>query len=150
MKSNINLNDLILISPMIALFLTSLIPITLKVLRGNREQNALSTLIQGLIGLIISAVLLGIFSGPGGATAFNNSLLFDGITQWMGIIALISAAGSLILMYENPATKGNQFSEVVFLTLSSALGMLILVSAADLLMIFIGLEMMSLSLYLLI
>ncbi len=150
MKSNITLNDLILISPMIALFLASLIPITLKVLRGNREQNALSTLIQGLIGLVISAVLLGIFSGPAGATAFNHSLLFDGITQWMGILALSAAGGSLVLMYENPATKGNQFSELVFLTLSSSLGMLILVSAVDLLMVFIGLEMMSLSLYLMI
>lgn len=150
MKANITLNDLILISPMIALFLVSLIPITLKVLRGNREQNPLSTLIQGLIGLVVSAVLLGIFSGPTGATAFSHSLVFDGITQWMGIIALTAAAGSLILMYENPATRGNQFSELVFLTLSSALGMLILVSSADLLMIFIGLEMMSLSLYLMI
>lgn len=150
MKSNITLNDLILISPMIALFLASLVPITLKVLRGNREQNALTTLIQGLIGLVISAVLLGIFSGANGATAFNHMLVFDGITQWMGIIALGAGAGSLVLMYENPSMKGSQFSEMVFLTLSSALGMLILVSAADLLMIFIGLETMSLSLYLMI
>lgn len=150
MKANVSINDLVLISPMIALFLVSLIPITLKVLRGNREQNPLSTLIQGLIGLVISAVLLGIIAGPSGATAFSHSLVFDGITQWMGIIALAAAAGSLVLMYENPATKGNQFSELVFLTLSSALGMLILVSSADLLMIFIGLETMSLSLYLMI
>jgi len=150
MNPNIGINDLILVSPMIALFLASLVPITLKVLRGNREQNALSTLIQGLIGLVISAVLLGIFSGPNGATAFHHSLVFDGITQWMGVIALAATAGALVLMYENPATKGMQFSELVFLTLSSALGMLILVSAADLLMIFIGLELMSLALYLMI
>jgi NADH-quinone oxidoreductase subunit N len=150
MSSNITLNDLVLVSPMIALFLASLVPITIKVLRGNREQNGLSTLIQGLIGLVISAVLLGIFSGSNGSTAFHHSLVFDGITQWMGIIALAATAGSLVLMYENPATKGSQFSELVFLTLSSALGMLILVSAADLLMIFIGLELMSLSLYLMI
>ena len=150
MTSNIGVNDLILVSPMIALFLASLVPITLKVLKGNREQNALSTLIQGLIGLVISAVLLGIFSGSTGATAFHHSLVFDGITQWMGVIALAATAGALVLMYENPATKGSQFSELVFLTLSSALGMLILVSAADLLMIFIGLELMSLSLYLMI
>lgn len=134
---------------MIALFLVSLIPITIKVLRGNREQNPLSALIQGLIGIVVAAVLLGIFSGSG-KTAFHDTLLFDGITQWMGIIALASAAGAMILMYENPAMKGGQFSELIFLTLSSALGMLILVSSTDLLMIFIGLETMSLSLYLMI
>jgi NADH-quinone oxidoreductase subunit N len=149
MNANISLNDLILVSPMIALFLASLIPVTIKVLRGNREQNALTALIQGLIGVVIAAVLLGIFSGSG-RTAFHATLLFDGITQWMGIIALAAAAGSMVLMYENPAMKGGQFSELIFLTLSSALGMLILVSATDLLMIFIGLETMSLSLYLMI
>ncbi|RYZ89064.1 MAG: NADH-quinone oxidoreductase subunit N, partial [Proteobacteria bacterium] len=139
MNQTLTLNDLILVSPMIALFLASLIPITIKVLRKNREQNPLAALIQGLIGLVISAVLLAIFSGSG-RTAFHDMLLFDGITQWMGIIALASAAGSMVLMYENPAMKGGQFSEMIFLMLSSALGMLILVSSTDLLMIFIGLE----------
>jgi NADH-quinone oxidoreductase subunit N len=149
MNANIGINDIVLVSPMIALFLMSLVPITIKVLRGNREQNPLTTLIQGLMGLVIAAGLLVVFSGAG-RTAFNASLLFDGITQWMGIIALASAAGAMVLMYENPATRGNQFSEIIFLALSSALGMLILVAATDLLMIFIGLEMMSLSLYLMI
>jgi len=149
MTANLTLDDVILISPMIALFFASLIPITFKVLRGNREQNPLTALIQGLIGVVIAAVLLAIFSGSG-RTAFHSMLLFDGITQWMGIIALASTAGSMVLMYENPAMKGGQFSETIFLTLSSALGMMILVSATDLLMIFIGLEMMSLALYLMI
>lgn len=149
MNANLSVNDLILVSPMIALFLTSLIPISVKVLRGNREQNPLTALIQGLIGVVIAAVLLAIFSGSG-RTAFHSMLLFDGITQWMGIIALAATAGSMVLMYENPAMKGAQFSETIFLTLSSALGMLILVSATDLLMIFIGLELMSLALYLMI
>jgi NADH-quinone oxidoreductase subunit N len=149
MNATLTLNDLILVSPMIALFLASLIPITIKVLRGNREQNPLTVLIQGLIGIVIAVVLLAVFSGSG-RTAFHNMLLFDGITQWMGIIALAAAGGSMVLMYENPAMKGGQFSELIFLTLSSCLGMLILVSSTDLLMIFIGLETMSLSLYLMI
>jgi NADH-quinone oxidoreductase subunit N len=77
-------------------------------------------------------------------------LVFDGVTQWMGVIALAAAGGSMVMMYENPATTGKQFSELVFLALSSTVGMLILVSAVDLLMVFIGLEMMSLSLYIMI
>lgn len=149
MNANISINDLILVSPMIALFLMSLVPITFKVLRGNREQNPLTTLIQGLIGIAIAMVLLVIFGGSG-KTAFSNGLVFDGITQWMGMIALGAAGAAMVLMYENPSLKGPQFSEIIFLTLSASLGMLILVSAADLLMIFIGLETMSLALYLMI
>lgn len=149
MTMNIGLSDILLVSPMIALFLASLIPITIKVLRGNVEQPPLATLAQGLVGIVAAIGLLLVFGGPG-KTAFNDSLIFDGVTQWMGIIAIAAAGGSMILMYENPSTKGRQFSELLFLTMNSAVGMLILVAAVDLLMIFIGLEMMSLALYLMI
>ncbi len=149
MTINVGLSDILLISPMIALFVASLIPITIKVLRGNQEQHPLATLTQALMGIIVAVGLLVVFGGAG-KTAFNNSLIFDGVTQWMAIISLGAAAAGMVMMYENPSTKGRQFSELIFLAMSSALGMLILVSAIDLLMIFIGLEMMSLALYLMI
>ncbi len=149
MNVNIGIGDILLISPMIMLFLASIIPITIKVLRGNVEQGASATLIQGLGGILAAIVLLMVVSGSG-ATAFANALVFDGVTKWMGLIALVAAAGALLLMYDSASTTGNQFSELVFLTLSSAIGMLILVSAVDLLVVFIGLETMSLALYLMI
>lgn len=149
MTLNITLGDLLLISPLIVLFLVSLLPITAKVLRGNKEQHPTVTLVQGLIGLIVAAALLVIFGGAG-KTAFYSSLIFDGVTQWMGMIALMSAAGAMVMMYENRATAGEQFSELIFLTLSSVIGMLVLASAVDLLTIFVGLELMSLPLYLMI
>lgn len=147
--NTVGLSDILLVSPMIAIFLASLIPITTKVLRGNREQHSLVTLTQALIGLIIGVGLLVVFGGAG-KTAFSNGLIFDGVTQWMGVIALLGAGASIVMMYENPATSGKQFSELIFLAMNSAVGMLILVSAVDLIMVFIGLELMSLSLYLMI
>ncbi|MBC7742721.1 MAG: NADH-quinone oxidoreductase subunit N [Bdellovibrionaceae bacterium] len=146
---NISMADILLISPMIALFLFSLIPLTIKVLRGNVEQSPTATIVEALIGLFLTAGLLIVFGGSG-KTAFNGQLVFDGLTQWMGLIAVVSAGFSMILMYENPATRGKQFSELIFLAMNSILGMLILVSAVDLITIFIGLELMSLSLYLMI
>lgn len=153
MQFEVGLSDVLFVSPLIVLFLFALLPITIKVLRGNVEQSPLATLIQALTGIGISAGLQIVFcsgSSSGGYSAFSRMLVLDGISMWVGLIALISTAGSLVLMYENPATKGRQFSELVFLTLSSATGMLLLTSAVDLLMIFIGLEMMSLPLYLMI
>lgn len=149
MNSNVGIGDILLVSPMIMLFLASIIPITIKVLRGNSEQSPSATLIQGLGGILAAVVLLMVVSGSG-ATAFSNALVFDGLTKWMGMIALLAAAGALLLMYDSPSTTGEQFSELVFLTLSSVIGMMILVSAMDLLMVFIGLETMSLALYLMI
>lgn len=151
MNSATALLDVLKVSPMIVLFLVSLIPITVKVLRGNVEQAPMATLIQGLGGIFAAIVLMffvhEVFMG---LPAFSNALVFDGVTKWMGLIALFAAAGALMLMYDNPATNGSQFSELVFLTLSSVIGMLILASAVDLLMVFIGLETMSLALYLMI
>lgn len=149
MKIDIGVGDILLISPMIMLFLASIIPITIKVLKGNVEQSASATLIQGLGGILAAIVLLMLVAGSG-STAFANALVFDGVTKWMGLIALVATGGALLLMYDNQATTGNQFSELVFLTLNSAIGMLILVSTVDLLLVFIGLEMMSLPLYLMI
>jgi NADH-quinone oxidoreductase subunit N len=149
MKIDVSIADILLISPFWSLFLISLIPITAKVLRGNQEQKSQVTLSQGLIGILISAGLLLVFAGHG-KPAFGGLLIFDGLTLWMGLVALLASGLSLILMHENPATSGNQFSELVFLTLSSVLGILVLISANDLLMTFIGLETMSLALYLMI
>lgn len=152
--TNIGMADVFRLSPMIILFLASLIPITIKVLRGNTEQAPAATLFQGLGGLFASAILLAtvytLLGGGAQSTAFARAIVIDGLTLWVGLVSLMGAAGALLLMYDNPATNGDQFSELVFLTLSSVLGMLLLVSAYDLLVVFIGLETMSLALYVMI
>jgi NADH-quinone oxidoreductase subunit N len=149
MNSSVGLGDLLLISPFLLLFLTSLLPITIKVLRGNREQAPMATLLQALTGVLAAAVLMLVVSGSG-TGAFSNALVFDGLTKWIGVIGLMATAGALVMMYDSASTAGEQFSELVFLTLSSAFGMMILVAANDLLIVFIGLETMSLALYLMI
>ena len=150
---NIGITDILLISPMIILFLFSLIPLTIKVLRGNKEQNPVASIIEVLIGLTLTAGLLVIFGGEnssGAPTAFNGQLIFDGLTQWIGVVAVTIAGACMVMMYENPSTKGNQFSELLFLAMNSLLGALILIAAVNLITVFIGLELMSLSLYLMI
>lgn len=149
MTINIGLSDILLISPMIVLFLASLVPILIKVLRGNVEQPPFATLVQCLGGIVTAAGLLVVFSGDN-RLAFYQAMIFDGLTMTMGLIALAATAGACLLIYENEATKGRQFSELMFLTMNSANGMLFLLASQDLLMVFIGMEMMSLSLYLMI
>ncbi len=150
---NLGLADILLISPMIALFLFSLVPITLKTLRGNHEQQPLATLIEALIGLLVTVGLYVIFAkhnASAAPTAFNGQLIFDGMTTWASIIAIVLGGAGFVLMYENPATRGNQLSELMFLAMNSLLGALVLIAAANLITVFIGLELMSLSLYLMI
>jgi NADH-quinone oxidoreductase subunit N len=154
MNLSIGLADVFKVSPLIALFLASLIPITIKVLRGNKEQSSEASLIQAMGG-IIAALLLHLtvyvlVHDSKSPTAFANAVVVDGVSLWVGGLALVCAAVSIVLAYENRATVGKQFSELIFLTLNSVVGMLVLVSAVDLLVVFIGLETMSLALYLMI
>lgn len=149
MGISLGLEDVLRVSPLIVLFIASLLPITIKILRGNKESHPTITLFIGVVGLSVSAMLLWIFAGQG-QTVFSKALVFDGLTFWMGFGALIVSLGALILAFESPSTCLSQFSEFLFLLLSSTLGLLVLIAAFDLLVVFIGLEIMSLALYLLI
>ncbi len=149
MNTTVGLSDLLILSPIIVLFIFSLLPIATKVLNKNKEQNTFATLTTSIVGLLLAAALLIVFGGSD-QTIFNGQLLFDGLTKWTGLIALVSSMAALVLMYDNPATQKEQFSEIIFLVLNSICGMLILISAINLITVFIGLELMSLSLYLLV
>lgn len=146
---NLGLNDFLKISPLILLFLVSIVPITLKVINSNKEINPLVTLLISLGGMVSACMLLFTFSGDH-TPIFHKAMLFDGLTLWLGAIGLTVTAGAIVLAYECMSTNKHQFSEFVFLIMSSCIGMLVLISAVDLLLVFIGLEVMSLSLYLMI
>lgn len=150
---NFGLEDILLTSPMLVLFLFSLVPLTIKILRGNVEQVHLATVIEVLIGLLVTATLIVVFGSPtqgGSPTAFGGQLIFDGLTTWSSLIAVFITGAAVVLMYENPSTRGPQFSELMFLTMSSLLGAMVLIASINLIGVFIGLELMSLSLYLMI
>jgi NADH-quinone oxidoreductase subunit N len=151
MDIKIGLADILLIAPLILMFIFSCIPITVKVLKGNKEPNANFVLVTTVIGLLLTAVAATTFSNSGGQRIiFHGALAFDGVSTWMNLMVVFLSMASLFLSFENMATKGRQFSEFVFLMLNSAIGMMIVASANDLIVLFIGIEMMSLSLYLLI
>jgi NADH-quinone oxidoreductase subunit N len=154
MNSAATLADLLAVTPLIALFVASLLPITLKVLRKNQEPNPMAVLWIGVGGCLAAALLSVtvylVMRSAEVPTAFSGALILDGKTAIVSVLALLVGFFSIILMYDNPATRGEQFSELIFLTLSSLAGMLTLASANDLVVVFLGLEMMSLSLYLMI
>lgn len=149
MEINFEWIDVLLVSPALALVLASLIPITIKVFRNNQEQNPFATVMYGLMG-ITAASLLCLGTSGISKTAFSDALVFDGLSTWVSLIVLGVTFFALIYAKENLATATHQFSEFTFLLLNSAAGMLILAWSNDLVMTFIGIELMSLCLYLII
>ncbi|MCB0407152.1 MAG: NADH-quinone oxidoreductase subunit N [Bdellovibrionales bacterium] len=149
MDIQFELLDLLLVSPVLVLFLASIIPLTMKVLSGNRETNTFSTFACGLGGVIAATFLTAANYGIQ-KTAFQEALRFDGLSFWIQMTVLLVAGATLIFSKESSATNNNQFSEFVFLLLNSAIGMMVVVWANDLMTLFIGIELMSLCLYILI
>lgn len=143
------LQDLLMVTPLAALFLISLIPITIKVINSNREPRAFFTLIYGFIGLAFAIGLTASIDGTKKA-AFSNAIVIDGISVWGSYLVYGITAVALMLAFDNFATRGKQFAEFLFLMISSACGMIVLLMSNDLIVTFIGIEMMSLCLYILV
>lgn len=147
------LKDIFVVSPQIALLLIGLIPVLVKVMRGNREPEPFSSLAWGFIALICASGLnaaVSILAASKDTTAFGGALAVDGISVWVSYLIYLVAAVALMLAYDHVATRGKQFAEFVFLVLSAVIGMIIVIMSNDLIITFIGIEMMSLSLYILI
>ena len=145
---SLSVEDILLVSPMIFLLLASMVPIMVKVFRGNKEFNHSVSLAQGFGILVLTGFTLIAFRGDGSQYAFMNSLVFDGFSFWASLGGLSFMALSIPFLAENPSTQVKMFSEQLFLLLNVLLGAFLLVSANDLIMVFIGVEAMSLALYL--
>jgi NADH-quinone oxidoreductase subunit N len=149
MNIEFGLVDFLLVSPAIAIFITSCIPLLIKVLRGNKDQNSLATLVYAYVGIFAGIGL--VFPTLGTErTAFQGALVFDGISSFASIIILLVTAIALTFARESESTNPKQFTENVFLTMNSAIGMLTMVWSNDLIITFVGLELFSLCLYMLI
>ncbi len=149
----VSMKDILIVAPMAAMFLISLIPLLLKPFLGNREPNPFTVLVYNFIGLVVAAGLTAALFGhsfEGKTMAFSNAIVLDGMSVWMSYLIYLVTAVGLMLAYEHVATRGRQFTEFCFLMMSSALGMLVLIMSNDLIVTFIGIETMSLCLYILV
>ena len=97
-------------------------------------------------GIIHSADLL---NGPT-QTLFNGMMTSDSFSNFFNIIFLASAALTALASFRYLDREKLQHPEYYVLLLFSALGMMLMASALDLIVIFIALEIMSLSVYVLV
>src|ERR1035437_7988975 len=137
MQIEFGIIDLLLVAPAMALFLFSCIPLLIKVLRGNVEQNAFATLVYAYVGIVIAAGFTVSMLGAE-RTAFDGALVFDGISSFTTLIVLLVTAVSLTFSRDSFSTNTKQFTEAMFLTMNAAVGMLTVVWSNDLIITFVG------------
>ncbi|MCB0413869.1 MAG: NADH-quinone oxidoreductase subunit N, partial [Bdellovibrionales bacterium] len=152
MSFTFTIKELILISPAIVLFLTSLLPIFFKVINKNNEPGSFFSIILPTVGCfvaIIMSILAGAYKGTG-QYVFSQSMVIDEISSWTSIVISSIVLLTLLVVKEHASSSEKLFSEYVFLLLNSAVGMMVLSWSNDLILTFVGIEMMSLSIYLLV
>jgi NADH-quinone oxidoreductase subunit N len=119
----------------------------LLMLGAYRGQRATS-LVTGLaICLLVLTGVLELMLPGGKLTTFGGSFIVDDFARFLKILALIGSVATLVLSAEFLADPSRRIFEYSILVLLSTLGMMVLISAADLIMLYLGLELMSLALY---
>ncbi len=83
----------------------------------------------------------------GKLTTFGGSFVVDDFARFLKILALVGSVATLVLSAEFLSDPSRRIFEYSILVLLSTLGMMVLISAADLIMLYLGLELMSLALY---
>jgi NADH-quinone oxidoreductase subunit N len=84
---------------------------------------------------------------PATSLAFDGSFVTDGLTRFLKVLILIAAALTLLMTIDDFARAKIMLFEYPVLVLLATLGMLMMVSANDLIALYLGLELQSLALY---
>ena len=101
-----------------------------------------------LVGLMITLVLT--FLAREGATLFSGSFVNDSLAIFSKKLFVASAALSLLgTLTLRQSSFNRRASEYHFVLIASVLGMLVLASARDLILLFVSFELMSIPLYVL-
>jgi NADH-quinone oxidoreductase subunit N len=111
-------------------------------------KNKGVTALLAALGLALS---LGFTLSQIGAseTGFSNMVVLDGFSTFVDALLLVTGLFSIALAYGYLKRMGLERGEYYTLLLFSILGMLLMAQAADLIIVFLALEMLSIPLYVL-
>jgi NADH-quinone oxidoreductase subunit N len=139
-----NIHDLLPVLPEITLACGAMLMLMVGAFAGEasaRVVNGWSVLILIAVGAIIVAL------PTGRVVLFNGSFIVDDYARFLKLLTLAGSAGTLILSLDYLGVEKQQKFEYGVLFLLATLGMLMLISANDLIALYLGLELMSLPLY---
>src|SRR5207253_3139117 len=136
--------QLLPVLPELVLAVGAMALLMLGAYRGEGTTRLVTTL---AVVLLVVTGLLELLLPAGKLTTFGGSFIVDDFARFLKILAIIGSAVTLILSTEFLSDPSRRIFEYSILVLLSTLGMMVLISAADLIMLYLGLELMSLALY---
>ena len=130
--------------PELLLALTALVLVLIGAIRGEQSTGAVTSV---AFVALIAAGLLVLMQPAGTATTFNGAFVVDAFARFMKVAALIGGATVLVMASGYFARIGEAKFEFPILVVTSTLGIMMMISASDLIALYLGLELSSLSLY---
>jgi NADH-quinone oxidoreductase subunit N len=121
-----------------------LVLVLMGAIRGKEPDALVTEIAIGLLGIAIVIILLGAKTT---AVVFDGAFIDDGFGRFMKVLTLIGSLVTLIMSQDFLAREKIDKFEFPILILLATLGMLMLISAAGLIALYLGLELMSLALY---
>jgi NADH-quinone oxidoreductase subunit N len=129
--------------PELILAVGALALLMLGVFMGDKSFRLVSGLAVALI--VVAGLWMVLWVGDG--QAYGGVFLSDPFTRFMKVLALIGSGTAIVMSMNNPAANHLDKPEFPVLLLLATVGMLLLISANDLIAVYLGLELMSLALY---
>ena len=118
----------------------------LLMLGAYRGQRATPLVVALAVVLLALTGVLEICLPAGKHVTFGGSFIVDNYARFLKVLALIGSAATLLLSLEFLGHESRRIFEYAILILISTAGMMVLISAGDLIMLYLGLELMSLAL----
>jgi NADH-quinone oxidoreductase subunit N len=135
-----------LMAPEIVLVVGAMVLLMLGVFRpeNDREAEIIGWLAIGVLGLAAWFVFA---QASDRQTLFEGGFLVDGFGRFMKGLTLAASAGALLLSFDYMRETRSQKFEYPVLVLLATAGMMMMISANDLIALYLGLELQNLALY---
>ena len=143
---SLNINDLLAILPLIIVVAWAILLIVADIFIP-RERKGVMALLTG-IGLLV-ALGFTVARVGGQTVAFNGMIVYDGFAVFLCVLFLGSGLATVALSYDYFKRMEIDRNEFYILLLFSISGMMLMSMAADLILVFMALELLSIPLYVL-
>ncbi len=131
------------ILPELILAIGALVLLMIGAYAGERATPAVNVLAV----LVLAAAIVAVLAGGAGGAIFGGAFVVDTFARFMKVAALVASAVAIIMTWRFARAERFDRFEFPVLVLLATLGMLVMISANDLITLYLGLEMNSLASY---
>lgn len=136
------LPDFALAGPELLLAVGALLLLLIGAYGGENRGS----LISGLSVLLLLAAAVAVVIGRDGST-FGGAFVVDGFARFLKVLVLIGSALAVVMTQRFAVAEKFFHFELPVLIVLATIGMLLMISAGDLIAVYLGLELQSLALY---